>query len=49
MIIAQMKILQDNGLTPQQFQQIGQAISQDPELMQKFTAEMGMDQAGSGQ
>lgn len=45
----QIKILQDNGLTPQLFQQIGQAVSQDPELMQKFTAEMGMDQSGNGQ
>lgn len=32
----QMTAIQDNGLTPQRFQQIAQAVQSDPQMMQRF-------------
>ncbi|MGK7371074.1 MAG: DUF4168 domain-containing protein [Candidatus Halalkalibacterium sp. M3_1C_030] len=32
----QMTAIQENGLTPQRFQQIAQAVQSDPQMMQRF-------------
>ncbi len=32
----QMSVIQDNGLTPQRFQQIAQAVQSDPAMMKRF-------------
>lgn len=40
----QMTVIQDNGLTPQRFQQIAQAVQSDPQMMQRFQ-QMSADSA----
>ena len=40
----QMTAIQDNGLTPQRFQQIAQAVQSDPQMMQRFQ-QMSADSA----
>lgn len=40
----QIAAIQDNGLTPQRFQQIAQAVQSDPQVMQRFQ-QMSADSA----
>lgn len=44
----QMSAIQDNGLTPQRFQQIAQAVQSDPQMMQRFQQMSADSASGNG-
>ncbi|MDX1585334.1 MAG: DUF4168 domain-containing protein [Balneolaceae bacterium] len=44
----QMSAIQDNGLTPQRFQQIAQAVQSDPQMIQRFQQMSADSASGDG-